>query len=422
MRTFLFSIFFIASTFSNAQTDFSIAKNPIIFIHGFLASGDTWANAFDFFQLEGYNTNQLFVFDWNSISGNNQQTDTLLSKFIDEVLKKTGASQVELVAHSAGGGLARNLLKDSIQANKVAHYAHIGSRKWTTAYPWFPNAKCINIFSTGDKVAGNAAGRIEGATNLAFGLLDHYQVATSHESLQAIKDFFAGQYILCFENSNPPVEIAGKAVELGTNQPMRGATLTIYPLNIKNGKRKRALLADRLAVDENGNWGPVTIERATPYEIEVIPANRLGRVISYYFPPFSQSNPLVYLRGFPNDSRMNFLLGKIPENETNTTLVLYASTSAMVGGRDSVTVNGMQICSPLLTPASKTAITSFIFDDGDGVSSGKALKQFSSVPFISGVDIALAADKKPIYIYCNGQQLTIPALPSAQRIQLAVFR
>jgi len=116
------------------------------------------------------------------------------------------------------------------------------------------------------------------------------------------------------------------------------------------------------------------------------------------------------------------MLGKIPENETQTTLVIYASTSAMVGGRDSVTVNGMQICSPLLTPASKTAITSFIFDDGDGVSSGKALKQFASVPFISGVDIALAADKKPIQIYCNGQQLTIPALPSAQRIQLAVFR
>lgn len=224
------------------------------------------------------------------------------------------------------------------------------------------------------------------------------------------------------KNKIQPVEIAGKAVILGTNQPMSGATLTIYPLNIKNGKRKRAASGGRLTVDENGHWGPVTVETQTPYEIEIVPANKQGRVISYYFPPFFESDPLVYLRGFPNDSRMNFLLGKIPENEFNTTLVLYASTGAMVGGRDSVTVNGMQVCSPTLTPASKTAITSFIFDDGDGVSSGNALKQFSSVPFISGVDMALPADKKPIHIYFNGKQLTIPALPSAERIQLAVFR
>lgn len=424
MRVFLLCFLLMVSSHSNAQTDTALSKRPIVFIHGFLASGDTWSNAFYFFQLQGYSTSQLFVFDWNSISGANKQTDSLLSSFVNEVLRKTGASQIDLVGHSAGGGLARNLLKDSLQASKVAHYAHIGSRKWTTSYPWFPNAKCINIYSTADKVAGNSAGKIEGATNVALGGLDHYQVATSHEPLQAIKDFFAGQYILCFENSfwNQPVQIAGKAVFLGSNQPMNNAILSLFPLNVKNGKRKSARPSARITVGENGNWGPVTIERNTPYEIEIIPANNQGRVISYYFTPFSFSDPLVYLRGFPNDSRMNFLLGKIPENETHTTLVVYAATGAMVGGRDSVTVNGMPVCSPILTPASKTAITSFIFDDGDGVSSGNSLKQFASVPFIGGVDIALAANKKPIHIYCNGKQLTIPALPSAERIQLAVFK
>lgn len=424
MRTFLLSVLLIISAYSNAQTDTAFGKRPIVFIHGFLASGDTWANAIYFFQLRGYSTNQLFVFDWNSISGANKKTDSLLSTFIDAVLQKTGASQIDLVGHSAGGGLARSLLKDSLQASKVAHYAHIGSRKWTSSYPWFSNAKCINIYATGDKVAGNAAGKIEGATNVALGELDHYQVATSDEPLQAIKDFFAGKNTINLEKTfwNQPIEIAGKAVFLGSNQPMNNAIIAIYPLLVKNGKRKSATPSHKLTVGENGNWGPVTIERDTPYEIEIIPANNQGRVISYYFTPFSFSDPLVYLRGFPNDSRMNFLLGKIPENETHTTLVLYASTGAMVGGRDSVTVNGMPVCSPILTPASKTAITSFVFDDGDGISSGNSLKQFASVPFIGGVDIALAANKKPIHIYFNGKQLNIPALPSSERIQLAVCK
>jgi hypothetical protein len=131
----------------------------------------------------------------------------------------------------------------------------------------------------------------------------------------------------------------------------------------------------------------------------------------------------VYLRGFPEDGRMTFLLGKIPAIETQSTLVVYSAAQAMVGGRDSVTVNGLPICSPTLTPASKTAITSFLFDDGDAINSGKALKQFSNVPFIGGVDMVLPANaKKGIRMYYNGQQLTLPARPSKERILLAVFR
>ena len=409
---------------SNAKAQCDTALRPVVFVHGFLASGDTWSNAVHSFQQAGYCTNRLYAFDWNSVGGSGKRTDSLLHQFITQVLSVTGASQVDLVGHSAGGGLGRSYLKDSTRAKSIAHYVHIGSRKWTSAYPWFPNNRCMNIFSSGDKVAANTAGLVDGAFNLALEEQDHYQVATSDTSIISMLQFFTGKQM--FIPSIKPgrkVTLSGKALILGDNTAMSDAVINIYPINKKNGQRKQSDQPIRMQTDQAGAWGPVTLSAGIPYEMELIPAGDNKRIISYFFARFDYSNPLVYLRGFPEDGRMTFLLGKIPAIENQSTLVVYSAAQAMVGGRDSVTVNGLPICSPSLTPASKTAITSFLFDDGDAINSGKALKQFSSVPFIGGVDMVLPANaKEGIRMYYNGQQLTLPARPSKERILLAVFR
>ena len=172
--------------------------------------------------------------------------------------------------------------------------------------------------------------------------------------------------------------------------PMKNATVTICSINQKNGRRTRKP-AINLITAENGGWGPVVVEAGIPYEIELLPSDSKKKKISYFFSSFEQDNPLVYLRGFPEGNRMSSLLGKIPEEENQSALVIYAASAAMVGGRDSVTVNQFPVCSKELTPASKTVITSFIFDDGDGISSGKTLKQFAAAPFIGGLDRLLVS-------------------------------
>jgi hypothetical protein len=160
-----------------------------------------------------------------------------------------------------------------------------------------------------------------------------------------------------------------------------------------------------------------------PYEIELVPSDTSKKKISYFFGAFLHDDPLVYLRGFPEGSRMSALLGKIPQEQDQSALVIYSAAGAMIGGRDSVTVNGVDICSPKLTPASRTVITSFIFDDGDGVSSGQVLRQYASAPFIGGVDQLLPAGKGQVHrIYYNGQILHIPGVPSSDRILLAVLK
>lgn len=181
------------------------------------------------------------MFDWNSIGGGARRTDSLMDELVDQVLAGTGAVQVDLVGHSAGGGVARSYLKDSLRASKVAHYVHIGSRKWEGQYAWFPNNKCLNIFSSGDRVAGAAAGPVTGTINLSLTDQDHYQVATCTESLDAMLQHFGNKSTpASIKTEKTTVELSGGAVTLDDNLPMAGARIKVYSFRNKDGRRRHA--------------------------------------------------------------------------------------------------------------------------------------------------------------------------------------
>ena len=398
-------------------------KRPVVLVHGFLASGDTYAGQIQRFINVGYCPDRLFVFDWNSVSGNGKKTDSLLNLFIDNVLSHTGATQIDLAGHSAGGGLGRGFLIDSANAKKVAHYIHLGSRKWSYEYNWFKNDRCLNIYSAGDKVIGTGAGDVAGAVNLDLKDKDHYEVATSEETFEAMYKFLN-------EDKLPPkikskkngIQISGRAVLLGDNEPVRNGFIYVYRLHPKSGQRLSTTPVAILSVNSKGYWGAFKAAKKTWYEFELTTNEKTQRTISYFFEPFTQSNRFVYLRGFPQGNMIGMMLGNLPQKEDQSVIVIYSSAKAMIAGRDSVTVNGIPVSSAALTPASKTIISSFIFDDGDGKTSGNPLKQFGAAPFIGGVDISLPVNnKKGNTIYYNGRKLVLPPAPSKERILLAVF-
>jgi triacylglycerol esterase/lipase EstA (alpha/beta hydrolase family) len=111
-----------------AQNKCDSSQLPIVFVHGFMGSGDNWATQIQCFSSNGFCEDRLFVFDWNSIAGG-QNTVGLLDSFINTVLIKTASDKINLVGHFAGGGICYAYLKDSLHAIKVAHYVHIGSMK-----------------------------------------------------------------------------------------------------------------------------------------------------------------------------------------------------------------------------------------------------------------------------------------------------
>ena len=95
-------------------------RRPIVMVHGFLAAGDTYANHAMRFTSNGYCVSHLFVFDWNTLNRRTDHTANL-DAFIDWVLAATGAEQVDLAGHSAGGALSYEYLEEEPRAAKVAH-------------------------------------------------------------------------------------------------------------------------------------------------------------------------------------------------------------------------------------------------------------------------------------------------------------
>ncbi|MFN5135810.1 MAG: esterase/lipase family protein, partial [Chitinophagaceae bacterium] len=63
---------------NNNDKECDASKRPIVFVHGFLGSGDNWATQMQRFSSNGYCNQRMFVFDWNSIA-RNKVTDSLLN-------------------------------------------------------------------------------------------------------------------------------------------------------------------------------------------------------------------------------------------------------------------------------------------------------------------------------------------------------
>lgn len=397
---------------------------PIIMVHGFLASGDTYAGQAMRLSSNGYENNKLYVFDWNSLSqGSN--TGDLLDQFIDSVLAVTGATQVDLVGHSAGGGVGFSYISDSAHAAKVAHYIHLASNPQTAVPVYGGSAvKVLNIWSSADSIVAGA--NIPGATNITLQGADHYQVATSEET-------FTELYKFCNDGKAPqtvtitpqtPIKIGGKSVTLGENTPMAGATIKIYPVDNATGFRTSNLPEATLTVDSKGNWGPVDVSANLTYEFEVVSANSSDRTVHYFREGFKRSNYLVYLRTLPAPGSLAaILLNSLPSNNNQSVIGFFASSQAVIAGRDNFTVNNTNLAISPFADASKTAIAYFLYDDGDNTTEVTPVGLFGQFPFLNGVDMYFpTSPQQTINLQFNGRTLNVPNLQSASDgIIVAVF-
>ncbi len=432
MRQIIISFFFsgFVMNFLVAQKvtqPCNTAALPIVFVHGFLASGDTWATQVQRFSSNGYCEERLFVFDWNTIGGR-LKNDSLLDVFIDDVLKKTKAAQVDLVGHSAGGGLCYTYLKDSLRSLKVAHYVHIGSNKMKAPAGPGGNIPTMNIYSTDDKVV-RSSGEIPGASNIKQTGYDHLQTATSASSFLNIYNFFTGKTGKEDIVKSPGFYkyVSGKGVLLGENTPLALDSFRVFLFNPKTGMHsvdKRSGKSDpyvgwTVFGKEDGGWH-FALNKECYTEFEVRPKN--ARPVFYYFEPPVRDNHNMYIRALPATGMAASMIKGIPNDDKQTALIIFTANQAVINGRDTLAIDSIPLSLPGLTPAGKTAIASFVFDDGDDISSGKSLKSFASAPFLSGVDVFIPADDtKTMRIYFNGRSMTVPRRKSSEGIMVVVF-
>ena len=400
------------------------SRIPIVMVHGFLASGDTWAKQKMRFESNGYCSQSVYVFDWNSL---NQGADNVqgLDAFINQILEETGKQQVNLVGHSAGGGIGYQYCADAGRAAKIAHYVHVASS--SQSGPAGPGGivPTLNLWSTGDEVG--QAGDIPGAVNRMLPDLDHYEVATSEASFTEMFRFFnPGQEPLTTGiPAEDVIRVSGKVLTLGENQPINGATIEIYETDPNTGFRINSSPDLSISSDAEGNFEGFTAKKNVPYEFFVVTNKPGDRPIHYYRESFTRSNSLVYLRTLPpSGSTAGILLNSLPKNDQQSVAVVFTSSQAVVSGRDLLFVNNQELSTSQISPASSTNIALFLYDsNNNGQTDLTQPVLFTFTPFLEAVDLYIPTQtQNTIDCRFNNRKLQMQNWKSdSEGITIAVF-
>lgn len=393
---------------------------PIVFVHGFLASGDTWANFVRDFQAVGYCPDRLYAFDWNTLD-RTVDHNSALDVAIESLLARTGAKQVDLIGHSAGGGLGYLYLTDSVRAAKVARFVQIGSM--SQGRPAGPTGETpmLNLWSDGDRVV--AGKEIPGAVNVMLPGLDHYQCATSRTAFETVFRFLNGTVApVAGQTPGNPLHIGGRALFFGENIPVAGAGVEMYYVDSRTGARigEAAVVTE---TDAQGYWSAEGVRPHVPVEL-VVRATLDARPIHYYREGFSHPNSLVYLRTLPKPgSVVSLMLAGLPKAPEQSVVNVFSADQAVVYGRDTLLVDGIPLSTDKFAPAEKTVISFFLYDGNNNKKSELApVGMFGRFPFLMGVDIFLNPKKsKPMTFLFNGRKLVVRKIPASEGIQVVVF-
>ncbi|MBI1192191.1 MAG: alpha/beta fold hydrolase [Bacteroidetes bacterium] len=385
---------------------------PIVAVHGYLGSGDTWAAHFKAFSARGYADDRLYAFDYNSL-GDDALSLTRLDAFIDEVLAATGAEQVDLMGHSKGGGLGYTYLSDPDRAAKVAHYAHIGSFRTDSAAGPSANMPTLNIWSPDDLVISDK-GDIPGAVNVNIAGADHYQIATHPDGFAALwKHFNEVAQVPAASSNSGAIRVAGKALTFGENTPLAGGTVEVWALDAQ-AQRLTTAAALTLTTNTDGTWGPAEMPDAAYLEFRVKGASASARAINYFRTAGAETDRWIYLRTIPPPiSVAGLLLSSLPQDDNQTVLAVFSSSQAVLSERDNLDVDGFDLATPALASPDQTTIAYFLYDDGDASSSGDINPVFAGFPFLNGVDLFFpTAAPQTILLTFNGRQLPVRNLRS----------
>jgi triacylglycerol lipase len=190
-----------ASAAGTASATTSAAHNPVIFIHGILGDGWNWSPMIDDFVADGWQRDRLYAwsYDWTA---SNEVTAGKLAAKVDQVLAETGASKVDILAHSMGSLSSRWYIKFLGGGAKVGHWVSLAGPNHgsvlTPACSWAitscrdmsTGSDFLTTLNSGDETAGavsyttfwsscdelvipHSSVLVTGATNVAVGCVEH---------------------------------------------------------------------------------------------------------------------------------------------------------------------------------------------------------------------------------------------------------
>jgi triacylglycerol lipase len=104
----------------------SFALDPILFVHGWSGSASNWNTMIGRFEKDGWPKSYLSAYTYNTSQSNKIDAEKEVKSHVESLLKSTGASKVDIIAHSMGSLNTRWYIKFDGGESKVDDWVSLG--------------------------------------------------------------------------------------------------------------------------------------------------------------------------------------------------------------------------------------------------------------------------------------------------------
>lgn len=414
----------VAATPAAAKKGKPKQPTPVIFVHGQFGSADQFATNAMRFTSNGFPQGRLFAYEYDTSVQSNDEAIAGLDNYIASVKAQTGASQVDVLAHSRGTTVMHSYLSTPERAASVAHYVNFDGRTADAPPGGVPT---LAVWGEGDQTRA-----IAGAQNVYYPEKSHTEVTTSPEAFADVYRFLEGRAPkttkVVPEKPNK-VTVAGRALEFPTNVAIEGAVLQVFEVDAATGQRRGAPIYTK-TIGGDGSWGPVKVNGKKHYEFAI---SRPGdRTLHNYPEPFEHddhffrvlNSPLLepFIESGPNHSAI-----------TVRRMLEWRGDQSGPGANDSLSFNGLNVINPAIAPRARRVLVVFSFDaNSDGVTdTSQSLQPFGSISFLTGVDDYLPASpagtgtiavQETMRATGHVETINVPNWPSSEGVTSMLFR
>ncbi|MGT0250589.1 esterase/lipase family protein [Burkholderia pyrrocinia] len=128
---FISCLMMVASCTTSADSSI-----PVIFVHGRNAGPSVWGSMSSDFEHDGFAKNRLFAWSYDTSQSTNETLVIQFASYVDNVLHQTGATQVNVVAHSLGSLPTRWYIKYGVGIGTVRNWVSLAGPNHGTGIAW----------------------------------------------------------------------------------------------------------------------------------------------------------------------------------------------------------------------------------------------------------------------------------------------
>ncbi len=109
---------------------------PVILVHGRQAGPGVWGPLIAELQRAGLPASQIFAWDYDTSQSANEVLAPAFDAYVNQALQRTGATQVDIVAHSLGSLTTRWYITHGAGRQRVRHWISLAGPNHGTQLAW----------------------------------------------------------------------------------------------------------------------------------------------------------------------------------------------------------------------------------------------------------------------------------------------